>query len=125
MKGMNLGEYVVMMEFLQKYHRFALWLTDEQVKERNKKFFQMHGTFGSHGLNIKYVDCTYDSRDADIWAVTFRQGRYGVRLACNHYTALDTPPKNFKFSSLFEWSMAYLKGEWKPSKEFHVDLDKS
>ena len=122
MKGMNLGEYVIMMEFIQKYHKFALWLSDEDLKERNKKHFQMHGAFGEHGLGIKYVDCTYDSRDGNIWTVTFRQGRYGICLSCNHYTALNMPPKNFKFGSLFDWCMAYLKGEWKPKKEFEIDL---
>jgi len=122
MQGMNLGEYVVMMEFLQKYHAFAYWPSDEEIKERNKKFFQMAPSFGKHGLNIKYIDCTYDTRDISIWAVTFRQGRYGIRLSCNHYTE-DTIPKNFRFESLYDWCMAYLKGEWKPTKrEFEVDL---
>jgi len=122
MKGMTLQEYQEVVEFSQKYHKFSLWLTDEEVKERNKKYFQMHGAFGRHGLNIKYIDCTYDSRDRTVWSITFRQGRNGWRFATNHYNAINQPPKNWKFSNLYDLCMAFLKGEFKPGGEFRVDL---
>jgi hypothetical protein len=123
MKGMTLKEFQEVVDFSQKYHAFALWLTDEQVKERNKKYFQMHGAFGAHGMNIKYIDTIYDSRDQTIWSITFRQGKYGWRFSTNHYTALNPPPKNFKYGTLYDLCMAFLKGEFKPKKEFEVDLD--
>jgi hypothetical protein len=118
MKGMSLGEYVTVIEFAQKYHKFALLMSEEEVKERNKKFFQMHGEFKSYGMNIKYIDCCYDSRDQTVWSISFRKGNGGIRFSTNHFAGHESP-KDWKYNSLFDLCMAFLKGEYKPSKDFY------
>jgi hypothetical protein len=118
MKGLTLDQYKEIVEFVQKYHKFALCPTDEQTEERKKEFPKM----GEYGLNIKYVDCVYDSRDATIWQIKFRQGRNGVCFSTNHWNAIKTPPKEWKYNNLYDLCMAYLKGEFIPKAEFYVDV---
>lgn len=123
MKGLTLSQFKEVIDFAQKYHKFALCMSDEEVKERNKIYHQMHEPFKEFGMNIKYIDSIYDSRDNIIWSITFRQGRNGVRFSTNHFTALNLPPKNWKYNNLYDLCMAFLKGEFKPSKEFNVELN--
>lgn len=123
MRGLSLGEYVTVVEFMQKYHSFALLMSPEDIKERNKKFFQMQGAFNNYGMNFKYVDAVYDSRDQTVWCITFRKGNDGIRFTTNHFASIEQP-KNWKYNSLFDLCMAFLKGEFKPTKEFYVSLNK-
>lgn len=99
---MSLDEFKEVVEFVQKYHRFG-WINDENViKVKGERF----------ALHIKYVDSCYDSRDKSIWMVKFRGFGNNLRFATNHFTGVNPPPDYFKFETLFDWVMAYLKGEW-------------
>ena len=104
MKGMKSTEFVEMINFIQKHHKFALCLSGADVTERQALYPEM----GEYGFNIKYIDSCYDSRFADIWSVSFR----GMgRKVCFH-TNINLP---LLYTTLFDWVMAYLKGEWKPT----------
>lgn len=103
---MTVQEYAQILAFVQANHKFALWLPPEEEATRAKLFPKLD----KYGYNIKYVDSCYDSRDAKIWTVTFRAGNYHV-----HMKDAQTPDE---FKSHFEWAMAYLKGEWKATKEY-------
>ena len=58
------------------------------------------------GLSIKYVDCCYDSRDAQVWMVKVRGVGNDFCFQANTFV------KGIPFDSLYDWVMAYLKGEW-------------
>lgn len=107
---MKIQEYAQVLEFVQTNHKFALWLPPEEEAARAKEFPKLD----KYGFNIKYVDSVYDSRDAAIWLVTFRSGNYSVNMRDS-----ATPEE---FESHFAWCMAYLKGEWEPTKEFVTTL---
>lgn len=101
MKGISPEQYVEILKFVQDHCRFGYIPKSKYINAP-----QM----------IKYVDCTYDSRFGDIWIITFRGSN--VTLATNHFNSLNPLPKDWKYENLYDWVMAYLKGEWEASKEF-------
>ena len=62
---MILSEYNQVLEFVQKHHKFALFLSEEEKAKRKEEFPHLD----EFGFNIKYVDSSYDSRFGDIWKV--------------------------------------------------------
>jgi hypothetical protein len=105
MRGMKSSEFIEMVNFVQKYHKFALCMSDVEVSEMQKLYPNMSEYCG---LNIKYIDSCYDSRFSDIWSVSFRGMGHNVFFHTN--TDLTLP-----YDSLFDWIMAYLKKEWIPT----------
>ena len=99
MRGVSPEQYVEILQFIMKNCKFGY--------NPNRKY-------PNGPQMIKYVDCTWDSRFDDIWSITFRGD--GITLATNHYTGDDT--SKFPYDNLYDWCMAYLKGEWVPTKEF-------
>lgn len=106
MKGIKPDQFVEILAFIQRYHKFALWLDDKQKMELQNK----HPNMTEHGFNIKYVDSIYDSRFGDIWQVSFRG------MGINNYFHTNTDLK-LPYDNLFDWVMAFLKKEWAPTKE--------
>lgn len=102
MKGMTIQQFTQIMEFAQKNHPFG-GVHDGKIP-----------LTGQH--HIKYIDSTYDSRTQTIWNVSFRGLGTNLRFRNNHFMSLDKVPDDFKFTTLHDWIMAYLKGEWKPSE---------
>ena len=116
MKGMSITQYAEVVKFAQEHHAFAMWSSDEEKKERQKKYPKLD----EYGFNIKYIDSVYDSRTSDVWVVKFRSGGTGYRFSTNHF-AMREKPKHWKYDNLFDLCMAYLKGEFKPKEEFYFD----
>ena len=106
MKGIKIDKFVELTEFIQKYHRFALRLSDQQLAELHKIYPNMN----DHGFNIKYIDSIYDSRDASFWHISFR----GLGNNVCFHTNTDL---SVEYDSLYDWILAYLTGDWKPTKE--------
>lgn len=102
-------QFAKVLDFVYKHHKFALYLTDSSAERRKKMFPKLD----RHGFGIKYVDSCYDSRDNQIWLVKFREYNRTIVLT---FTNNDFP-KDWKYD-LYEWCMAYLKGEWIPTEEF-------
>ena len=100
MKGMSPQQYGEVLQFIWKHCKFGYIPGERQYPDGPKM--------------IKYVDTTWDSRFGDIWSITFRGD--GVRLATNHYVGDEV--NKAPFDNLYDWCMAYLKGEWVPSKDF-------
>lgn len=121
MKGLTLDQVKEITEFAQKYHRFARWDSDEDVKEAKS----LYPKIPDHGFNIKYIDTCYDSREKDVWSISFREGRYGVNFRTNHFGILNPMPKGWKYNNLYDLCMAYLKGDFVPKKEFEIDTEDS
>ena len=124
MEGMTIEQYAEVVAFSQKHHSFANWLSEEDAAARVKEFPSMK-EFGDHGLNIKYIDCTYDSRDAQVWLVKFRQGRYGWCFSSNHFATIggSKVPKKWKYDKLYDLCMAFLQGRFEPKEEFDIDTE--
>lgn len=115
MKGMSLDQFKEVTEFVQKHHKFAYYKTEEKIKE-SKEAGIVDGTALRYGFGIKYVRCDYDTRFGDVWGITLDQ----IRFATNHFTSLKPPPKGWKYDNLFDLTMAYLKGKFKPKEEFYL-----
>ena len=109
MKGMTIEQFSEVLAFVQKYHKFANWPTSEEEAEIAKQYPKMP----KMGLNIKYTECSYDSRgNGDIWSITFR-GINELTFSTNSKTYLTEKQKLFvTYNNLFDWVMDYLKGEW-------------
>lgn len=109
MKGMSIEQYAEIVKFVQKHHKFAKWISDEERKIE----VELYPNLLEYGFNIKYIDSCYDSRGFDIWLIKFR-GFRGICFQTNFLIALH-PKKDFDkipFDNLFDWVMAYLKGDW-------------
>ena len=102
MKGMTIEQYKEMLDFIQKFHRFGYVKDKDRIKIKGEDF-QLH---------IKYVDSCYDSRFSEIWLVKFRGFGNDLCFATNHFAGSNAAPDYFKFDNLFDWVMAFLKGEW-------------
>lgn len=97
--AITIEQYSEILKFIQKYHKFALYneAIENEIKEKFPKLIEKGF---SRGLNIKYVDSIYDSRDSKIWSVTFRRG--GMDLAFS------------KIGNMYEEIMDYLTTGKKP-----------
>ncbi len=104
MKGLTPQEFAAITEFVQKHHKFGYVREEDALPAF------------PHGLNIKYIDSTYDTRDGVYWVVTLRQGSMGLRFSANHFV-LDSRPADWPYDSLYEWIVAYLTGEWSNEEE--------
>ncbi len=83
-------------------------MTIDQFKELVKHVQEKHSFYGFNSTYaIKYIDSCYDSRSSDIWSVSFR-GSINLRFSTNSLIELN----DFKYTSLFDWIMAYLQGNW-------------
>lgn len=106
LKGMTPQQLAEITSFVQKHHHFAKWLSDEERKEE----FEQYPKVCEYGLNIKYVDSCYDTRTGDVWMVKFRGLSMPMSFQTN--TLIGTEIKEFPFDNLYDWVMAFLKGEW-------------
>ncbi len=111
MKGMKSTDFVEMINFINKYHAFALWLSDTEKAEAQK----LYPNLDEYGFNIKYVDSCYDSRFKDVWSVSFRG--MGRKVIFHTNNNLELP-----YDTLFDWVMAYLKKEWNPTEEQYKSI---
>jgi hypothetical protein len=107
MKALSMEQYVEIVDFVQKHHRFG-WVEENDLVTE-------------YSYHIKYVDSIYDSRDKTIWCIKFRGMGVNLRFSSNHFNAINPMPKGWKYNSLYDLCMAYLNGEFKPKKEFYID----
>ena len=113
MESMTLQQYFEIVDFVQKYHKFG-YVGPNAIVINGQK----------HCLLIKYIDSVYDSRTNDVWSVTLRGLSPKITFASNHFNGINLPPKGFKYNNLYDWVMAYLKGEWNDFKIIE-DMTKS
>lgn len=99
MKGLTLEQNTNIINFVQKHHKFAFVNTENTIVVNDKPYC----------LCIKYVDFCYDSRTQDIWAISFRGLGVDLTFATN---SLVSNNSKIPYDSLYDWVMAYLKGEW-------------
>jgi hypothetical protein len=114
MKGMSLEQFTEVTQFVQKYHKFGRWSREIELAAIKDG---VSPEVAEYGYNIKYVRCDYDTRFGDVWGVTFDR----VRFARNYPYIESKLPKDWKYDNIYDLSMAYLKGEFKPSKEFYIE----
>ncbi len=100
MKGLTSLEYIEIVNFIQKYHAFG------NISIDRSEYPEM----GKYGYNIKYIDMCYDTRTSCIWSISFRGLSHNESFRTND-------PKEVSYDTLFNWVMAYLKGEYKPTIE--------
>ena len=75
-------------------------------------------------MNIKYIDSCYDSRLGDFWVVKFRGMGTTFVFSTNHFSPVFNPkPEGFKFDCLYDWIMAFLKGDWQPSNTYFKQIE--
>lgn len=108
-KGMSIDEFKAIVDFVQKHHYFAKWLTDEEIEIEKVNYPKL----SEYGYDIKYVDSCYDTRTGDVWSVTFRGIGNDIRFATNSFIGKEV---QLPYNSLHEWILAYLKGEWNDEK---------
>lgn len=101
MKGLTPQQYIEILDFVQKYHNFAQYPTNELQEERKKQCISEE--LSRYGLNIKYVDSCYDSRFGDIWSIKFRGLGEEKQFASN--------TNDSKYANLYDKVMDYLKGK--------------
>jgi hypothetical protein len=109
LQGMTVDQLCEVMKFVETHHKFAKWISDEERKIEKATYPKI----SEHGLNIKYVDAILDTRTNDVWSVTFR-GFEKLCFATNSF--INIKPKNFPFTTLYDWVMAFLKEEWRDEK---------
>lgn len=117
MESMTIEQFTEIVKFVQEYHAFANYISNE---EKFKELKQKYPNLDRYGFSIKYVDMCYDSRDGKVWSVTFR-GFIKYRFSSNHFDSINPKPKGWKYDTLYDLCMAFLKGEFKPKKEFELD----
>lgn len=104
MKGMSMEQFSQVIDFVQEHHKFGYTPSEKRLKKKvDNTDWNMH---------IKYVDSCYDSRDKTIWSISFRGFGNTLCFRSNHFTSVNPNTSNFSFKNLFDWVMAFLKGEW-------------
>ncbi len=109
LKGLTLLEYSEILNFVMQYHRFGFSSTKPNLQYPKLS-----------NQSIKYIDNCFDSRVNLIWSISFRGLGINVKFSTNHYAG-KTIPENFKYTSLYDLIMDYLKGEFYPTKEFFIN----
>jgi len=127
MKGLTPEQYVSVLQFVQKYHKFALWMSGEDKSQMNKEFPNLSKWKG-YGMGIKYIDSCYDSRTGDIWSITFRvHSAYKYSFHTNIFNEFlgKKKPESWIELTFYEIIMKFLKGEMtdKQAKIFFNDKE--
>jgi hypothetical protein len=91
MEGMTLQQYAEILSFVRDNHRFG---SSNSKNELPVKYF------------IKYVDNCFDMRTLKVWYVSFRSFGQKYAFATNSFVTKD-------YENLYDWVMAFLKGEFK------------
>lgn len=112
MKGMDAAELNMVLNFIQEHHKFALWKSDEEAAKTKSHYIYMDDNMAQYGMCIKYVDTSYDTRDGKVWRIVLRGMGNDYAFSCNHFGIINPKPEYFRYESLFEWVMAYLRCEW-------------
>lgn len=102
MEGMTMTEFTQIVEFVDSNHKFGF-------KPRSERILTTENGF-KHHHNINYVGSSYDTISEKIWYVKLIGAGFNFRFAIN-----DELPENFPYTKLYDWVMAFLTGEWKPS----------
>lgn len=108
LKALSLQQYSEIVAFVQTHHAFG------HVHRKNRILKSESGL--NDCFHIKYIDNIYDTRTMNIWSVSFRGLGTNIRFSTNHFVMHDNKPDDFKYDNIFDWIMAFLKGEWKPSE---------
>ena len=95
MKGLTFEQYIEIVNFVQKHHKFGYTEEEAQIKK-------------DWSLHIKYIDNCYDTRTNVIWSISFRGLGQEIVFATNSLVLLS--PEEKKFDNLFEYIMQYLLG---------------
>lgn len=104
MKGMTMDQFGKVVEFIQEHHRFGRMPRSKRILTTD--------TGLRHHHDIRYIDSTYDTMGFEIWVVRLKGRGFDHRFATNEEIAADV-----QYSNLFDWVMAFLNGEWKPSED--------
>lgn len=106
-RSLTISEYIDILESIQRYHKFANYMSESEFAEIIKE----HPNFVRHGLNIKYVTNSYDSRDHSIWRLSFecRHGKF--TFAANSFAHPDNLPPGFTYSNMYELIRDFLFGK--------------
>jgi hypothetical protein len=105
LKGMSPKEFIEVIDFVEKHHYFAKWLSDEERQKEVEKYPKIT----EHGLNVKYVESCYDTRTGDVWKIKFR-GFNQLSFSTNSLIGYGTD--TLPYETLYDWVMSFLKGEW-------------
>ena len=95
MKGLTFEQYIEIVNFVQKHHKFGYVKEENQIKK-------------DWWLHIKYIDNSYDTRTNDVWSVSFRGLGVDITFKTNSLVLLS--PKEIRFDNLFDYIMQYLLG---------------
>lgn len=109
-------------------------ITDKEITYVCKKDPQLkysnEGLYKIYSKEIEQFNSIYDTRDKNIWLISFRGMGHHVRFATNSIVSafskkelIDAVP----YDNLYDWVMAYLKREWKINKlteEYVIVKDK-
>ena len=120
LKALTIDQHTEVVKFIQKYHKFAGYVSDEKYAEILKTYPNMK----RYGLNIKYIDSIYDTHDGSVWMIKFRGLGGNYEFSSNHFAG-RTFPKTWKYDNLFDLIMDFLKGDFKPKEEFMFDPNKN
>ena len=107
-RGMSSEQFHEILEFVQKYHNFANLMSASREDAIKTKYPNMD----EYGFNIKYVDSVYDTRTRSIQSVSFRGMGRNLKFAANSFMLEKMFKDTFPFDNLFDWIMAFLKGDW-------------
>lgn len=119
-KSLTIEQHTEIVKFIQTYHKFAGCVSDEKYAEIIKTYPNMK----RYGLNIKYIDSIYDTRDASVWMIKIRGLGGNYVFSSNHFAG-KTAPKTWKYDDLFNLIMDFLKGDFQPKAEFMFDPNKT
>lgn len=109
LEGISMQQFAKIVEFVQEHHHFGHVPLRERILKSDNNLKDC--------FHIKYIDNIYDTRTAEIWSIGFRGLGIDIRFSTNHFVLHDNKPDDFKYTNLFDWIMAFLKGEWKPSEQ--------
>ncbi len=118
MKALTPYQYLDILTFIQKYHSFCLFRREEQREYIRKNFPNMKPEYG---MNIKYIENCFDTRDGSIWSLSFTTNGIDYSFKTNSLVGF-TPERNPEYDNLYDTIMAFLKGELK-NHEYFIDRE--
>lgn len=105
--GMSLSQFQEIVTFSQTHHPFY-----KANLYQLKSLLKQYNGLPEYGYSFKYIDSCYDSRYSCVWSISFR-GFRTITFTSNLLSNYLDKDNSFAYTSLYEWVMAFLKGEWK------------
>jgi hypothetical protein len=93
-------------------------LTPKQFQHLGLLISTKYSELGTKNRYVKYLYSSYDNRTKSFFYIGL-SGQFGEYKFYHNIWVMKTPPKDWKYTNMYEWIIDFLEKKWEPSEEIY------